>query len=51
MMNRAAVAVAVLSLSTLACQQPLPPEAVGVEYEGLSVCPGKSTLTGVDVST
>ena len=50
MMTRAAVAVAVLSLSTLACQQPLPPE-VGVEYEGLSVCPGKATLTGVDVST
>jgi lysozyme len=50
MMTRSAVAVAVLSLSTLACQQPLPPE-VGIEYEGLSVCPGKTTLTGVDVST
>jgi len=45
-----AVAVA-LSLSTFAaCQQPLPPD-VGVEQAGLSVCPGKSTLLGVDVST
>ena len=51
MMTRAAVAVAVLSLSTLACQEALPPEAVGVEYEGLSVCPGGKTLSGVDVST
>ena len=55
MMTRASVAalvVAVLSLSTLACQPPLPADVgVGVEYEGLSVCPGKSTLTGVDVST
>ena len=40
-----------MSLSTLAaCQQPLPPD-VGVEAEGLSVCPGATTLTGVDVST
>jgi len=50
MTRAAAVAVAVLSLSTLACQQPPGPE-VGVEYEGLSVCPGSTTLTGVDVST
>ena len=51
-MTRAAFAALALSaVSTLAaCQQPLPPD-VGVEYEGLSVCPGKSTLLGVDVST
>ncbi|HEX6836748.1 MAG TPA: GH25 family lysozyme [Polyangia bacterium] len=53
MMMRAVVATAavVLSLSSIACQQPLPSEQIGVEYEGLSVCPGKATLTGVDVST
>ena len=54
MMTRAAVvavAAVVLSLSSIACQPPPAPPAVGVEYEGLSVCPGKSTLLGVDVST
>lgn len=50
MLTRAVVATVVLSLSSIACQQPMPAE-VGVEYEGLSVCPGKATLTGVDVST
>jgi lysozyme len=45
----AVVAVVAVSVSMLACQQ-LPP-AVGVTAEGLSVCPGSTTLTGVDVST
>ncbi|MGZ3438532.1 MAG: glycoside hydrolase family 25 protein [Polyangia bacterium] len=40
---------ATLSLAVAACQ-PLPPD-VGVAEEGLSVCPGKTTLEGVDVST
>src|ERR1700744_2597326 len=44
-----ALAVVAVSVSMLACQQ-LPP-AVGVTAEGLSVCPGSTTLTGVDVST
>jgi GH25 family lysozyme M1 (1,4-beta-N-acetylmuramidase) len=48
-MMRTAFAALVVT-TFVACQQPLPPE-VGVEYEGLSVCPGKTTLTGVDVST
>jgi GH25 family lysozyme M1 (1,4-beta-N-acetylmuramidase) len=43
--------LAALVVTTLAaCQQPLPPD-VGVVAEGLSVCPGKATLLGVDVST
>ncbi|HEU0113321.1 MAG TPA: GH25 family lysozyme, partial [Thermomicrobiales bacterium] len=52
-MTRAAFAALALALAVTtlaACQQPLPPE-VGVEYEGLAVCPGQSTLLGVDVST
>ena len=47
-MIRAACLVS-LSLAVVACQ-PLPPD-VGVAEEGLSVCPGKTTLEGVDVST
>src|SRR5262245_11021642 len=47
-MTRAALALVAVSLLATACQ-PLPPE-IGVDEEGLSVCPGKSTLTGVDVS-
>src|SRR6476619_4455511 len=48
MMRAALVALTVSTLA--ACQQPLPPE-VGVIEEGVTVCPGKSTLLGVDVST
>ncbi len=47
-MLRASAFVAV-SLLVVACQ-PLPPD-VAVEAQGLSVCPGSSTLEGVDVST
>jgi GH25 family lysozyme M1 (1,4-beta-N-acetylmuramidase) len=47
-MTRAALAA--LVVTTLAACQQMPPQ-YGVEYEGLSVCPGKSTLLGVDVST
>jgi GH25 family lysozyme M1 (1,4-beta-N-acetylmuramidase) len=47
-MMRAALAALVVTMLA-ACQQ-MPPQ-YGVEYEGLSVCPGKSTLLGVDVST
>ncbi|HWE30146.1 MAG TPA: GH25 family lysozyme [Polyangia bacterium] len=49
-MTRAVAGLLFLSLSLAACQQPLPPD-VAVEAEGLSVCPGAATLTGVDVST
>jgi len=44
------LAVVALSLSTIACQQPLPPD-VGVAQQGVTVCPGATTLEGVDVST
>jgi lysozyme len=44
-----AASLLTLSLAVTACQ-PLPPD-VGVAEEGLSVCPGKTTLEGVDVST
>jgi GH25 family lysozyme M1 (1,4-beta-N-acetylmuramidase) len=47
-MIRAACLIS-LSLAVVACQ-PLVPD-VGVAEEGLSVCPGKTTLEGVDVST
>jgi GH25 family lysozyme M1 (1,4-beta-N-acetylmuramidase) len=50
-MSRAAVvAVVAVSLAVVACQQPQPLD-VGVAERGLSVCPGASTLEGVDVST
>jgi lysozyme len=45
------VAVAAIAVAFTACQPPPGPLEVGVVEEGLSVCPGKSTLLGVDVST
>jgi lysozyme len=43
------LALAAVAVAMLACQQPLPD--VGVVQEGVTVCPGGTTLEGVDVST